>query len=64
MTKIEEIEKAVSALSPGELAEFRAWFESFDAALFDQKIERDVQAGKLDRFAEKAIAEFKSGRGR
>jgi hypothetical protein len=62
MTKIEDIEKAVSNLSPDELAEFRAWFEAFDAAQFDQKIERDAQAGKLDRLADAALAELKEGR--
>ena len=64
MTKIDDIEKAVSSLSPAELAEFRAWFEAFDAAQFDAKIERDAQAGKLDGFAEAAVAEFKEGRAR
>jgi hypothetical protein len=62
MTKIEDIEKAVSNLIPDELAEFRAWFEAFDAAQFDQKIERDAQAGKLDRLADAALAELKEGR--
>jgi len=64
MTKIEDIEKAVSRLSPEELAEFRAWFEAFDAAQFDAKIERDAQAGRLDKLADAAIGEFKEGRAR
>ena len=64
MTKIEDIEKAVSNLSPEELAEFRAWFEAFDAAQFDAKIERDARAGRLDKLAEAAIGEFKEGRAR
>jgi len=49
---IEEIEKAVAKLAPAQLAKFRDWFEAFDAARFDQKIERDASAGKLDRLAE------------
>lgn len=32
MTRLEEIERAVEALSPADLAEFRAWFEAFDQA--------------------------------
>jgi len=64
MTKIEDIEKAVSTLNPTELAEFRAWFETFDAAQFDAKIERDAQAGKIDRLADAAIGEFREGRAR
>jgi hypothetical protein len=64
MTKLEDIEKAVSRLAPDELARFRAWFDEFDAARFDEKIERDAKSGKLDRFAEQALAEFREGRTR
>jgi hypothetical protein len=53
MTKLEDIEKAVTKLAPAELAKFRAWFEAFDAALFDEKIERDVRSGRLDRLADR-----------
>jgi hypothetical protein len=42
----------------------RAWFEAFDAARFDEKIERDAKAGKLDRLAEQALADFRQGRAR
>ena len=61
---IEDIEKAVARLAPDELAKFRAWFEEFDAARFDAKIERDAKAGKLDRLADEALAEFRAGRAR
>jgi hypothetical protein len=64
MTKLEDIEKAVTKLAPAELAKFRAWFEAFDAALFDEKIGRDVESGKLDRLADKARADFHAGRAR
>ena len=62
MDKIEDIEKGVSELAPDELARFRAWFEEFDAARFDEQIERDAKAGKLDRVADAAIADFRAGR--
>jgi hypothetical protein len=61
---VEDLEKAVSKLPPDELAKFRAWFEEFDAARFDLKIERDVAAGKLDRLATAAIADLRQGRTR
>ncbi len=51
MSTVEDIEKAVTNLSPDELARFRRWFEEFDAARFDAKIERDARSGKLDRLA-------------
>ena len=64
MTTLEDIEKAVAELPGDKLAQFRAWFEEFEAARFDQKIERDARAGKLDRLAEQALAEFSAGRAR
>ena len=64
MTTVEEIENAVSRLPPDELDAFRAWFEAFDAARFDEKLERDIEAGKLDRLAEQALANHRSGRTR
>jgi hypothetical protein len=56
MTTVEEIEQAVTELSPDQLARFRAWFEEFEAAGFDEKIERDAKAGRLDRLADQALA--------
>lgn len=64
MSTIDDIEKAVSNLSPDEFARFRRWFEEFDAAQFDAKIERDARSGRLDRLAEAALAEMRSGRAR
>jgi hypothetical protein len=64
MAKLEEIEKAVAGLAPNDLARFREWFETFDGARFDEKIERDAASGKLDRLADQAIADFRKGRAR
>jgi hypothetical protein len=64
MTAIEEIEKAVAELPPDELQRFREWFAEFEAARFDQKIEQDVKAGRLDRLAEQALADYRAGRAR
>jgi hypothetical protein len=61
---IEDLAKAVAKLPPDQLAEFRVWFDEFDAARFDQKIERDASAGKLDRLAEQAIEELRKGQAR
>jgi hypothetical protein len=64
MTKVEDIEKAVTKLAPAELAKFRAWFDAFDAARFDDRLERDAESGKLDQLADKARADFRAGRAR
>jgi hypothetical protein len=61
---IEDLENAVSKLPPDQLAKFRDWFDAFDGARFDGKIERDAKAGKLDRLAEQALADLREGRAR
>ena len=61
---IEDLEKAVAKLPPDQFAKFREWFDEFDAARFDQKIERDASAGKLDALADRAIDDFRKGRAR
>jgi hypothetical protein len=64
MMTLEDIVKAVTELPPDQLARFRAWFKEFDVTRFDQKIERDANAGYLDRLAEQALADFRSGQAR
>ena len=61
---IEDIEKAVAKLPPDQLAQFRAWFDRFDAERFDQKIERDANEGRLDRLADEALDDLRNGRAR
>ena len=61
---IEDLEKAIEKLPPRELEKFRAWFEQFESARFDEKIERDAQSGKLDKLADHAAADYRAGRAR
>ena len=62
MGTIEDIEKAVSELSPEELARFTAWFEEFEAARFDAHIEADAKAGKLDKLIAQAREDYRAAR--
>ena len=64
MSTVEEIEKAVTALKPTELAQFRAWFDAYEASRFDARLEQDAKAGKLDRAAAQAIEDYRKGRAR
>ena len=64
MTKIEQLEAEVQRLSARELATFRAWFSTFDAAEWDRAIEHDVESGRLDAFADAALADHAAGRSR
>ena len=62
MTKIQRLESEVKSLSAQELAAFRAWYEKFDANSWDKQIEADAEAGKLDKLAAQAIADYKTGK--
>ena len=64
MTEVEQLEKKVRDLSPGDLAEFRAWFIEFDSRVWDERIEADLKAGKLDGLIAEALAEYKAGKAR
>ena len=62
MSTAEQIESAVAQLSPDELRRFRAWFDEFDADEWDKQLDEDVQLGRLDKLADRAIQDFRAGR--
>jgi hypothetical protein len=62
MSKVEQLEQQIQSLSAQELAEFRDWFSEFDWAVWDRKLERDAASGKLDKFAERALKDYTSGK--
>ena len=51
---IEEIEAAISQLSPDDLAQLAAWFMEFQAGARGQQVDADVKGGKLDQVARQA----------
>ena len=61
MSTVPEIEKAIQQLPPDELAKFRRWFAEFDARLWDEQIDRDAAAGRLDALAEEALDDLRKG---
>jgi hypothetical protein len=62
MTRVQKLARGIEELTPGELAAFRKWFQEYDSAVWDEQIEQDAVAGKLDGLAEKALADHKAGR--
>jgi hypothetical protein len=59
--EVEELEKAVAELPPEKLAEFSDWFREYLADVWDEQIERDVKAGRLDEKIEKAKEDHEAG---
>ena len=62
MQAVQELQSAVSQLSAEELARFRAWFDEFDAEVWNGQFEEDAKSGKLDRLANRATADFRAGK--
>ncbi len=62
MSNIQELEQAISQLSPEDLSVFRAWFIEFDAHLWDTQIASDVALGRLDNIADEALMDLSQGR--
>jgi len=62
MSKLDKLAEEIQALSLEELAEFRAWFLEFDWAAWDRQLERDVEAGRLDDLADKALRDHAAGK--
>ncbi len=61
MSKVEAIEQQIEKLSADELATFRRWYAAFDAEGWDRQFEADVNAGKLDALADKALRDHAAG---
>lgn len=59
---IKELEAAVARLPAPDLARFTDWFEDYVANTWDKKIEADARAGRLDKAAARADADFEAGR--
>lgn len=59
---VEDIEQEIARLTPEQLAQFRAWFEEFDADAWDRQIEQDVREVGLDRLADEESDNHGTGR--
>ena len=61
MTRVEEIEEKIEKLSPAEIAEIRDWLLERDWDYWDQQIEADAAAGKLQDLFDQALAAHRAG---
>lgn len=61
MSKLEQIETDILSLSAKDFEALKQWFADLDYQHWDQQIEQDIANGKLDTFAQEALAEFQAG---
>lgn len=64
MRSVEEIESEIAKLAPAEVRLVAKWLEEYAAELWDKRIEEDAAAGKLDKFVEEALEEYRQGKTR
>ena len=62
MTRMQKLEQEIGKLTQSELSAFRKWFVNCDSDQWGGQIEEDALSGKLDRPAQKALADHKAGK--
>ena len=62
MSTIEEIERAIERLPPGEVARLTDWLLQRRHEEWDHQMEQDAAAGRLELLFEEAEAERKAGK--
>jgi hypothetical protein len=62
MSRVEKIENQIKELSRDELTTLREWFADFDGDAWDRQMEADINAGRLDSLAERALLDHEACR--
>ena len=60
--KVDAIKSAIASLPRSEVIKLGEWFRQFEAQVWDAQLQGDIKAGKLDRVAKEALADFEAGR--
>jgi hypothetical protein len=58
---VKEIETAIMQLSLDELLELSNWLAEYQAQVWDEQIEADLEAGRLDLLLAEVDAEYEAG---
>jgi hypothetical protein len=61
LNTVQEIERAIRALTPSELEEFYAWLDQHRPQPIDTQIKADLDAGRIDDRIDRALADHKAG---
>ena len=59
MSRVENIAHQIKELLRDELTALREWFAAFDGDAWDRQMEADINAGRLDSLAERALSIMK-----
>ena len=64
MSTVEEITAAIARLPEDQVSRVRAWLEEHAERRWDEQIERDERAGRLDALIERTLEEHRAARTR
>jgi hypothetical protein len=62
LNTIQEIERAIGALTPRELEELYLWLDQHCPHPFDTRVQSDLASGRLDEAIDRALDDEKNGR--
>ena len=64
MSTVAEIESAIEKLDAKKIRQLGGWLDELRDRLFDEQIEGDAKAGRLDKMIAKAKADHRAGKAR
>ncbi|MGH7951374.1 MAG: hypothetical protein ACREFE_05575 [Limisphaerales bacterium] len=62
MSTVAEIKSAIKKLKPREIYSVGDWLDEFRERIFDEHIEADAKAGRLDKMIATAKAGYRAGK--
>ena len=62
MNTLQEIERAIEALSPQQIAELYVWLDQRHPQPIDAQLKADLDAGYIDNRINRALADHKAGK--
>jgi DNA replication protein DnaD len=61
LNTVQEIERAIDALTPQQIEELYAWLDQRHPQLIDAQLKADLNAGRIDDRINRALADHKAG---
>jgi hypothetical protein len=61
LNTVQEIERAIGALSPQELEELYSWIDQYQPQPIDARLSSGLAAGRLDKAIQRALDDEKNG---
>ena len=61
MNTVQEIERAIDALTPQQMEELYVWLDQRYAQPIDAQLKADLDAGRMDNRINRALADHKTG---